>query len=172
MTRIQRILIPAAFLCAVAAATDPAQYNVREFGALGDGRRKDTAALQAAIDACAKAGGGLVYVQAGRYLTGSIQLRSHITFEVGRGAVLLGSEDPADYPLRDNAWGGARKTISPLLYAADAEDITITGRGTIDGQGQVWWKRQWLAAPKKACRRLPLRRISRRSRSLPMAARN
>ncbi|MGO9259876.1 MAG: hypothetical protein ACLQU1_26725 [Bryobacteraceae bacterium] len=53
MTRVHRILVPAAFLCAVADATDPAQYNVREFGALGDSRCKDTAALQAAIDGCA-----------------------------------------------------------------------------------------------------------------------
>jgi len=151
MTKTNRVLILCAFLpasLAVAAATNPAQYSVRDFGAAGDGRTKDTAAIQSAIDACAKAGGGTVYLPAGQYLTGAIQLRSHIIFEVGPGAVILGSEDPADYPLRDNAWGGDRKTISSLIYAADVEDVTITGRGTINGQGQVWWKRQWLAAPK------------------------
>jgi len=137
-------------LCSSAAlaATSPL-YNVADFGAVGDGRHKDTAAIQRAIDTCAKAGGGTVLLPGGRYLTGAIELRSHITFEVGPGAVILGSEDPVDYPLHDNAWGGTRKTVSSLIYAADAEDVTITGRGTIDGQGLVWWKRQWLAAPKK-----------------------
>jgi polygalacturonase len=152
MTRIGRIFVPFTILSAsiaAAAATGPQPYNVREFGAVGDGRHKDTAAIQAAIDACAKAGGGLVNLPPGRYLTGAIELRGHVTFEVASGATLLGSEDPVDYPLRDNAWGGTRKTISSLIYAVDAEDITITGRGTIDGQGQVWWKRQWLAAPKR-----------------------
>jgi polygalacturonase len=135
---------------ALAAAGTPSPLcNVRDTGAVGDGKHKDTAGIQASIDACAKAGGGTVLVPAGRYLTGAIELRSHITFELGPGAVLLGSEDPADYPLRDNAWGGTRKSLSSLIYAADSEDITITGRGTIDGQGAAWWKRQWLASPKK-----------------------
>jgi polygalacturonase len=123
--------------------------NVRDFGAVGDGQHKDTAGLQAAIESCAKAGGGTVFLPPGRYLTGAITLRSHITFEVGPGAVILGSEDPADYPLRDNVYGSGRKMMSSLLYADGVEDITITGRGTIDGQGQIWWKRQWFAFPKK-----------------------
>jgi len=145
---------------AAAAVTAPAQYNVRDFGASGNGRAKDTAAIQAAIDACAKSGGGTVYLPAGRYLTGAVQLRSHIAFEVGPGAVILGSEDPADYPLRDNAWGGARKSISSLIYAADVEDLTITVRGTIDGRGQVWWKRQWLAASRLSAGSCGARRLA------------
>ncbi len=136
-------------LLACAAAAAPAAYNPYDFGAVGDGKHKDTAALQAAIDACAKAGGGAVLVPAGRFLTGTIQLRSRVTFELAPGAVILGSEDPADYPLRADPWGGGRKGISPLIYADGAEDITLTGAGTIDGQGQAWWKRQWLASPKK-----------------------
>jgi len=123
--------------------------NVGDFGAAGDGKHKDTAALQSAIDACAKQGGGTVIVPPGRYLTGSISLKSHITFDVGPGAVLAGSEDPADYPLRDDVWGVERKYLSSLIYADGVEDITLTGRGTIDGQGQIWWKRQWFVTPKK-----------------------
>ena len=133
---------------ALAAANLPV-CNVRDFGAAGDGQHKDTAGLQAAIESCARGGGGTVVLPPGRYLTGAIELRSHITFDVGPGAVILGSEDPADYPLRDNVYGSGRKTISSLIYADGVEDITITGRGTIDGQGQIWWKRQWFAFPKK-----------------------
>jgi polygalacturonase len=151
MKKVNCVLVLCASITAsltVAAGATPAQYSVRDFGAAGNGKTKDTSAIQSAIDACAKAGGGTVYLPAGQYLTGAIQLRSHIIFELGPGAVILGSEDPADYPLRDNAWGGPRKSISSLIYAEDVEDLTITGRGTINGQGQIWWKRQWLAAPK------------------------
>lgn len=123
--------------------------NPRDFGAVGDGVFKETGAIQQAIDACAKAGGGTVTLPPGRYLSGALQLRSHITFELSPGAVLLGSGDPADYPLRESVWGDGRRSYSALIYADGVEDVTITGRGTIDGQGQVWWKRQWLAAPKK-----------------------
>lgn len=130
------------------AAANPV-CNVRDFGAAGDGLHKDTGALQAAIESCARNGGGTVFLPPGRYLTGAVSLRSHITFEVGPGAVILGSQDPADYPLRDNLYGTGRKYISSLIYADQVEDITITGRGTIDGQGQIWWKRQWFAFPKK-----------------------
>jgi polygalacturonase len=137
-----------AALPAIAAADLPV-CNVRDFGAAGDGRHKDTAGLQSAIESCAQRGGGTVFLPPGRYLTGAISLRSHITLDIGPGAVILGSEDPADYPLRDNVYGSDRKYHSSLIYADRVEDVTITGRGTIDGQGQVWWKRQWLAFPKR-----------------------
>lgn len=171
--------IGTAILCAIlmpglmAAATTPAPlFNVRDTGAVGDGKHKDTAGIQASIDACAKAGGGTVLLPAGRYLTGALELRSHVTFELGPGAVLAGSDDPADYPLRDNAWGGTRRALSSLIYAADTEGVTITGRGTIDGQGMAWWKRQWLAAPRRGCRRPPRRPTSKRSRSWRMDGRS
>jgi len=136
-------------LLAIPVAAAVPVCSVRDFGAAGDGKHKDTAALQAAIDACAKQGGGTVIVPPGRYLTGSISLKSHITLDIGPGAVLAGSEDPADYPLRDDVWGVGRKYLSSLIYADGVEDITLTGRGTIDGQGQIWWKRQWFVTPKK-----------------------
>jgi polygalacturonase len=145
---MKRLLPLLAALPAFAAANLPV-CNVRDFGATGDGQHKDTSALQAAIESCAKNGGGTVFLPPGRYLTGAIALRSHITLDVGPGAVILGSEDPADYPVHENVYGGARKSISSLIYADRVEDITLTGRGTIDGQGQIWWKRQWFAFPKK-----------------------
>ncbi len=137
-----------ATLPAFAAANLPV-CNVRDFGAAGDGQRKDTSAIQAAIESCATGGGGTVFLPPGRYLSGALSLRSHITLDVGPGAAILGSEDPADYPLRESVYGGERKRVSSLIYADGVEDITLTGRGTIDGQGSIWWKRHWFASPKK-----------------------
>ena len=117
-------------------------FNVRDYGAVGDGRTLDTPAIQAAIDACHAQGGGTVFFPAGPYVTGSIFLRSHMTLHVGAGATLLGSEDPTDYPLTHNRWeGAAQKTHTSLIAGFDLTHIAIVGRGTIDGRGAPWWQR-------------------------------
>jgi polygalacturonase len=118
-----------------------ATFNVRDYGATGNGTTKETSAIAKAIDACTRAGGGTIYFPPGRYLTGAITLKSNMTLEVDAGAAILGSGEPADYPLRESAWGDGRKEYSSLIYAEDAENVTIRGRGTIDGQGQYWWRR-------------------------------
>jgi len=139
------------FLAALLAVLPAAAgvVDVRDHGAVGDGVHLDTAALNAAVAACARDGGGTVHVSAGRYLTGTIVLRSHVTLNLDAGATLLGSEDPADYPSTPGVWDEGTEMMAPLIYAADAENIAITGRGTIDGQGRVWWRRLELANPRK-----------------------
>ena len=122
--------------------------NVRDAGAAGDGVRKDTAAIAKAVAECAQ-GGGTVYFPPGRYVTGAIQLKSDIRLDIGVGAVLLGSEDPADYPLRPSPYEPERKELSALIYGDGLANVTISGRGTIDGRGQVWWKRHRWANPRK-----------------------
>ena len=102
----------------------------------------DTAALQAAIDEKAQTGGGTVRIAAGRHVTGALTLRSDITLELEAGAVLLGSEDPSDYPLVETRWEGRHQlTHAPLIGGTGLRNVAITGRGTIDGQGAGWWKR-------------------------------
>ena len=76
-----------------------ASFNVRNFGATGDGQTKDTTALQKALDACAAAGGGMVVVPSGVYLTGSIVLGANTALKLETLASLVGSPDIADYPL-------------------------------------------------------------------------
>lgn len=116
-------------------------FNVREFGAAGDGRTKDTAAFAAACAAARERGGGTVYVPPGRYVTGSIILGSDMTLLVDAGAVILGSEDPADYPVIENRWEGVdRATHTALISARDAVRVAVVGRGVIDGRGSGWWK--------------------------------
>jgi polygalacturonase len=116
--------------------------DVRAYGAAGDGCTLDTPALQAAIDACHAQGGGTVNVPAGRYVTGSIFLRDNITLHLEAGAVLLGSEDLADYPVINGRWEGAEQpTYASLITGFNLHHIAVTGRGTIDGRGAHWWQR-------------------------------
>jgi glycosyl hydrolase family 28/pectate lyase-like protein len=113
--------------------------NVCDFGALGDGRTLCTAGIQAAIDACAAAGGGKVFVPAGKYLTGPIFLKSNLELEILAGATLLGSTNFADYPTIAGRWEGLdRKIYASLITGIDLENVAITGQGALDGQGPVW----------------------------------
>jgi polygalacturonase len=107
------------------------------YGAKADGTTKDTTAIQAAIDDCAKAGGGLVKVLGGTFLSGPILLKSQITLEIGKGAVLLASADRADYPMVTFA---RQQTVQPFVSAVGQEHVAIIGEGTIDGNGKVWWE--------------------------------
>jgi polygalacturonase len=118
-------------------------FNVRDYGTAGNGKRKDTRALQAAIDACAGAGGGTVFVPPGRYLTGAIRLQSRVNLHLDSGAVILASQDPADYPVYPSPWQDGTRVISSLIYGENLTESSVTGRGTIDGQGHVWWVRAY-----------------------------
>ena len=116
-------------------------FNVRDYGAIGDGIALDTRAIQNAIDAASKSGGGTVFVPAGKFLTGAIFLRDHITLHLDAGATLLGSEKPADYPIVPMRWEGVTQpTHAPLITGIGLKNIAITGRGTIDGRGEAWWR--------------------------------
>ncbi|MGW2519949.1 pectinesterase family protein [Streptomyces sp. NPDC001617] len=103
---------------------DPTSY-----GAKADGTTKDTAALQKAINACA--GKGTVELTSGTYLSGALTLPGDLTFRIDAGATLLASQNAADY-----ASSGSK--LAPLL-AGSGKNLTITGAGTIDGQGAPWW---------------------------------
>ena len=108
--------------------------NVRDFGAIGDGMTKDTAAIQQAIDRCWVLGGGEVLVPAGNYLTGAIALRSNTILRLDKDATILGTPDFADYPVTQVRWEG--KWIQGhigLIYALDADHIGVVGPGKIVG---------------------------------------
>jgi polygalacturonase len=116
----------------------PLVLNVREFGATGDGKTKDTGAIQQALDRCAVLGGGEVLVPAGEYLTGAVALRSNTVLRLEKDAAILGSPDFADYPVSQVRWEG--KWIPGrvgLIYAIDASRIGIVGPGRIVGNPAV-----------------------------------
>ena len=112
-------------------------YNVRDFGAAGDGKTLDTAALQAAIDACNADRGGTVLIPAGDFLIGTTELKSNVTLHLTPQGRLLGSSRPEDYSAGKGVPPGNGNIV--LLYAAGAENVTIEGRGTIDGQGASFY---------------------------------
>ena len=125
------------FLCAgTIAATD---YNVLQLGVVGDGKTLNTQSLQSAIDALHAKGGGQLYFPAGRYLTGSLQLKSNVTLYLEKEAMLLGSTSPYDYPgfsTEKELKVNNDHFDQALIYAEEAENIGITGEGCIDGQGR------------------------------------
>ena len=109
----------------------------RAYGARGNGTAKDTAAIQAAIDACEKKGGGTVRLSAGTYLSAPIVLKDNITLQLEKGATLLGSPDHADYPAKTEFRAPG---LQSLVSATNAANIAITGEGVIDGNGETWWQ--------------------------------
>lgn len=112
-------------------------FDVRDYGAIGDGATLDTKAIQSAIDACVQNGGGKVYLHSGSFLSGTIYLKSNVTLYIEAGAVLLGSTDLKDYPVTVSEYRSYTDnyTDKSLIYAEKAENISIAGSGVIDGQG-------------------------------------
>jgi hypothetical protein len=124
-------------LAATTLTAEGARFDIREHGAKGDGQSADTAAIQTAIDACAKNGGGLVLFPPGRYLSGSIHLRSGVTLHLESGARLVGTTNLGDYAqpsvpafMPERKWG---KWHRGLIVGESSDDIAITGSGVIDG---------------------------------------
>jgi polygalacturonase len=116
------------------------RVDLRAFGAQPGGR-ENTSAFRRAIESLTQAGGGTLQVPAGVWLTGPIHLASHIELYLQRGAEIRFSQRFSDYlPPVLSRWEGLDVyNYSPLVYARDAEDVAITGEGTLDGQGAAWW---------------------------------
>lgn len=121
----------------------PQTFVANAYGARGDGQTLDTQSIQKAID-CAAASGGTVSFKPGTYLTGSIFLRSGVTLDVPTGTTLIGSQKLADYPMLPTRIAGIEMTWpAALVNVRDQHDVTITGKGIIDGDGPIWWKSYW-----------------------------
>lgn len=114
-------------------------FNINRYNAKADGITLNTSAIQKAIDECHKAGGGTVLVPSGLWVTGPLQIKSNVNLHIAEGAVLQFSNNPNDYPLLKTNWEGldAIRAHSPI-YAVDADNIAITGKGILDGAGEAW----------------------------------
>ena len=118
-------------------------FLITKYGAQPDGKTDSTDAIRQAIEACTRAGGGRVVVPAGTFHTGAIHLKSNVNLHLTEGATLKFSQDPKAYlPLVFSRWEGMElMNYSPLIYAFEQQNVAVTGRGTLDGQGDNahWW---------------------------------
>lgn len=124
-----------------------ADFYITDFGAVGNGNTDCTEAIKEAIQACHEAGGGKVIVPEGVFLTGAVHLKSNVNLHISEGSTLLFSTDKSKFlPVVHTRFEGMElMNYSPFIYAYKQENIAITGKGTIDGQGSVWWnwKGKW-----------------------------
>jgi len=116
-------------------------FCISEYGAVGDGVTVNTRAIQSAIDACAKSEGGKVIIPSGTFLSGTIILKSNVELHFEQNATLLASTRHEDFPLQPLPVYRSHKDqlggFYSLIYADGAENISLTGHGTIDGQGKL-----------------------------------
>lgn len=119
-------------------------FSANSYGAKGDGATNSTRAIQRAIDACSKAGGGAVTFEPGGYVTGALFLKTGVNLRVDEGVTLLGSQQDSDYP---SVWtrvaGIEMKWPAALININGQRNVSVSGGGTIDGQGKKWWQRYW-----------------------------
>lgn len=141
-TRVFGICLGLMVMGAMGAWAQASSYfDVTEYGAVGDGVTLNTEAIQKAVDTCAGAGGGRVVIPPGKFLTGPIMLKSNINVEIMAGATLLASTDIDAYPGVPGRWEGIERTVYASLFTGhELENVSITGRGLIDAQGEVWWE--------------------------------
>jgi polygalacturonase len=109
-------------------------FNVRDYGAVGDGKTLDTASIQKALDECGNAGRGTVVFPAGNYLSKPIFLRSHLILQLEKDAILKATDEPADF-----ADPKEEKGVMAFVNGKNLTNIFIDGKGTIDGSGERWW---------------------------------
>ena len=118
-------------------------YRVTDYGVVNDGRIH-TQELQALIDKVARQGGGVLVVPEGTYLTGALFFKQGVHLHIYAGGTLMGSNDPSDYPiLTTRIEGETCKYYAALINADGLDGFTISGRGTIDGNGYTFWKHFW-----------------------------
>jgi hypothetical protein len=115
-------------------AAGTAIFNVKDYGATGIKSDDARVAIQKAIETCAKAGGGMVYLPPGEYTSGTLFLRSHVRFHIEAGATLFASQDPKDFN------GEPVASKAALLFGEDLENVSIEGRGTVNGQAEYEWR--------------------------------
>jgi polygalacturonase len=146
MNRLARsiagFLVASVFSSAAAGSAERVIF-ANEYGATGDGKTLATESIQKAIDTAARVG-GTISLRPGIYLTGSLFLKSGVTLDLPGGVTMIGSENLSDYPVLPTRIAGIEMSWpSALINVRDQHDVRITGKGTIDGDGPIWWKSYW-----------------------------
>lgn len=125
--------------CCIAVSAQTVDYNIFQFGASQDTTVVQTKAINTAIESCHRQGGGRVIIPAGKYKSGTILLKDNVELHLENGALLYASENYDDFPVQPRATYRSLKDAGgwvSLIYAVDATNISITGKGVIDGRGK------------------------------------
>ena len=144
MKNIRWQILVAALLAigAAAPASGAKRFTITGFGAAGDGKTVNTTALQALIDKVAKEGGGTVVVPEGTFLTGALFFKQGVNLYIEKGGTLKGTTEQSDYPQVKTRWEGIeREWTSALLNFTDMTGVDVSGEGTMDGSGDLWFER-------------------------------
>src|SRR3954470_6213217 len=144
--RLIPLLVALSFIMARSAAgVEPVeQFVIPEHGAVADGQTLNTAAIQKTIDAAAAAGGGIVVIPKGTFLSGAIFLKRGVHLHLEKDALLKGSDDINDYPIQDTRIEGQiNKWAVALVNATGTDGLRISGEGIIDGNGLKFWQAFW-----------------------------
>jgi polygalacturonase len=152
------LLLGTALIFNINSRASEVVFNIRDLGAKGDGKTLDTVAIQKAFDSVRKAGGTIVF-PAGNYVSGPLSLRGDkVTVRLDEGATLFATTNQASF-LKSGIgdWLAAKSSSDfvPFLSIKDSSDVTITGKGTIDGNGSVWWEEAEKARQKQSGFTLP-----------------
>ena len=155
------LMVCASLIAATGAVTHgKVVYNVRDFGATGNKADNAQPAIQKAIDTAAVKG-GTVYLPPGDYTSGTIHLRSHVNFYIEAGATLYASEKPSDFA------ENKPKSKDALLFGEKLEDVSIEGRGTVDGQQKYFWEDDTLESTRWPHKMLQMKMGGSTRRSYP-----
>jgi len=144
MKNIRWQILVAALLAmgAAAPASGAKRFTITSFGAVGDGKTTNTAALQALIDKVAKEGGGTVVVPDGTFLTGALFFKQGVNLYIEKNGTLKGTTEQNDYPQVKTRWEGIeREWTSAMLNFTDMNGVDFSGEGTVDGSGDLWMQR-------------------------------
>jgi polygalacturonase len=129
-------------ITAAAPASEARRFTITSFGAVGDGKTTNTAAIQALIDKMAKEGGGTLVVPSGTFITGALFFKQGVNLFIEKDGTLKGSVEQSDYPQVHTRWEGIeREWTSALLNFTDMTGVDFSGEGTVDGSGDVWFAR-------------------------------
>ena len=138
------LILPVAALFLVSVPLSAAPFSVVDFGARPDDESLDTPAIQKAIDAAAQAGGGRVVVAQGAFLTGALFLKSNVELHLATGAVLRAVQDEGAYPdIWSRVAGIEMNWPAAVVNVYGQTNVSITGKGTLDGNGAYWWHKFW-----------------------------
>ncbi|MET4080279.1 polygalacturonase [Pedobacter sp. UYP30] len=126
------------FAILIASASNAQTYNIKDYGAVADGKTINTNAIQKTIDLCASKGGGIVYVPSGQFITGTFSLKNNVNLHLETGAILKGSANIKDYKSYEKPTYGTN--YYGIIFTENAENVSITGSGAIDGNDSAFFE--------------------------------